>query len=298
MARLTVALAATRPQFLTASALPVLVGTAWGARTAGALDLAGALLALAATALLHAASNVYNDVSDDLLGTDRINSGRIGPFTGGSRVIQDGLLSVAEMRRLAGVMAAGAVVAGTLLALRAGAAVVAYGVAGAALGAAYSLPGLRLSGRGLGEAAIAAAFGVLPVGGAYWLQSGRLDGDAVLLSLPLSAWVAAIIIANEIPDADADAATGKRTLAVRLGPRTPALYLAVQCAGLVAACACAARGLFPEWMLLVPAVLFVAAVNAAGALAGSGAALRRALATTLVIHGAGSAWLGATALLT
>src|SRR5512140_922879 len=54
---------ATRPKFLTASVLPVLVGTAWGATVAGAFDFGVALLALLATALVHCASNVINDVA-------------------------------------------------------------------------------------------------------------------------------------------------------------------------------------------------------------------------------------------
>jgi len=56
---------ATRPKFLTASILPVLVGTAWGATVAGGLELGVALLALLATALVHCASNVINDVTKE-----------------------------------------------------------------------------------------------------------------------------------------------------------------------------------------------------------------------------------------
>lgn len=103
--RLQLAIAATRPRFLTTSLLPVLVGTAWGWRLAGRLDLPSLALALVATLLVHAASNVYNDVSDEELGTDRANTTRIPPFTGGSRYIQDGLVSLPEMRRLAGILA-------------------------------------------------------------------------------------------------------------------------------------------------------------------------------------------------
>ena len=238
---LSLALAATRPRFLTASMLPVLAGSAWGVRFAGTVDVPALLLALAATGLVHAASNVYNDVSDEQLGTDRANTTRIAPFTGGSRFIQDGLLGVTDMRRLAGTLALLAVLAGALLAVRSGVAVLAFGLAGGLLGLAYSLPGVRLSGRGLGELAIAAAFGLLPVAGGFWLQSGVLGWPALLLALPASAWVAAVILANEIPDAPSDGTTGKRTLAVRLGPRTPGLHGLIQalaflgCGGLVAA---------------------------------------------------------------
>ncbi len=288
MSPLKIAIAATRPQFLTASVLPVLLGSAWGWRVSGAIDAAALLLALVATALVHAASNVYNDVSDERLGTDRINTAPIAPYTGGSRLIQDGTVSLGEMRRLSLELAALAACAGALLAWRAGPAVLGFGMAGGALGAAYSMPGVRLSGRGLGESVIATAFGILPVTGAAWLQTGSLDAQALLLALPVSAWVAAIILANEIPDAAADAATGKRTLAVRLGARTPALYTAVQCAAFLAGVAGVARGLLAGWTLFVLALLLAAALVAARWLGGPRAQLRRGIQVTLAIHAVGS----------
>lgn len=295
--RLNRVIAATRPRFLTASLLPVLVGSAWGWRVAGHPDLPALALALLATLLVHAASNVYNDVSDEELGTDRANTTRIAPFTGGSRLIQDGLIGLAEMRRLAGILALLAAGAGAVLALRAGPGVLAFGAAGGVLGAAYSLPGVRLSGQGLGEAAIATAFGILPVTGAAWLQTGSLDPDALLLSLPLSAWVAAIILANEIPDTPADGVTGKRTLAVRLGARTPLLHGLVQVASFVAVGLVAARGLVPGWSVAFPAVLLAAGLHASRLLAGSRDQLARGIRLTLGIHAAGSLWLLAAVIL-
>lgn len=294
-AQLKLVLVATRPAFLTASLLPVLVGTAWGARAAGTVDPVSLAAALLATALVHLASNVYNDVSDEVLGTDRANTTRISPFTGGSRVIQDGLATVGDMRRLALGLALLAAAAGGVLALRAGPAVLGFGAAGAALGFAYSRPGIRLAGRGLGEAAIALAFGVLPVTGAFWLQAGTVTGAAILLSLPASAWVAAIIVANEVPDAPSDAVTGKRTLAVRLGPRLPALYLALQAAACGASVLLALAAVLPGWTLLGPALLLATGARAARALAGDRAAVATAIRLTLAVHALGCAWLLAAA---
>jgi 1,4-dihydroxy-2-naphthoate octaprenyltransferase len=285
------ALAATRPRFLTASLLPVLIGSAWGWRMAGGLDLPSMALAVLATLLVHAASNVYNDVTDEELGTDRANTTRIPPFTGGSRFIQDGLLGLPEMRRLAGILGLLAAGAGAALALRAGPGVLAFGAAGAALGAAYSLPGVRLSGLGLGEAAIAVAFGVLPVAGAAWLQTGSLEAGALWLSLPVSAWVAAIILANEIPDAPSDGVTGKRTLAVRLGARTPLLHGLLQVIGFATLALAAVRGLIPPWSVTLPAALLAAGLHASRLLAGSRAQVARAIRLTLAIHAVGSLWL-------
>lgn len=288
---LKLAIAATRPRFLTASLLPVLIGSAWGWRVAGGLDLPAMSLALLATLLVHAASNVYNDVSDEELGSDRANTTRIPPYTGGSRFIQDGLLGLGDMRRLATVLSLLATVAGAWLALRTGPGVLAFGAAGAALGAAYSLPGVRLSGLGLGEAAIAVAFGVLPVTGAAWLQTGSLDAGALFLSLPVSAWVAAIILANEVPDAPSDGATGKRTLAVRLGARTPLLHALMQVGGFASLAVTAGLGLVPVWAVSLPTVLLAAGLYASRSLAGSRVRLALGIRLTLGIHAVGSLWL-------
>ena len=79
--------------------LPVLAGTAWGFQAAGSFDFAVFILALFATVCVHAASNVLNDVGDESGGTDQQNVDRIYPYTGGSRFIQQGIMSQTEMAR-------------------------------------------------------------------------------------------------------------------------------------------------------------------------------------------------------
>jgi hypothetical protein len=81
------------PAFFPASVAPVVVGSAWGFHVARQFDWIAFLLGLAATVCVYFASNVLNDVGDDAFGTDRFNDDRIFPYTGGSRFIQNGLLS-------------------------------------------------------------------------------------------------------------------------------------------------------------------------------------------------------------
>ncbi|MGL6223780.1 MAG: 1,4-dihydroxy-2-naphthoate octaprenyltransferase, partial [Steroidobacteraceae bacterium] len=208
---------ATRPKFLTASILPVLVGTAWGATVAGGLEVGVALLALLATALVHCASNVINDVGDEITGTDRDNVDRIYPYTGGSRFIQNRIMSPGEMHRWAWMLFGIAAVLGLVLAVLKGPWVIALGIGGIAIAVLYSTPSVQLSGKGVGEAFLMVAFGVLPVCGAAWLQSSIIDLDSVLIALPVGIWVTLILLINEVPDRKADGANGKRTLVVRLG---------------------------------------------------------------------------------
>ncbi len=72
---------ATRPPFLFASVLSVLVGTVWASAAFHRFDGLLFGLAMAATLVAHAATNVYNDVGDDQIGADLDNTGRIYPYT-------------------------------------------------------------------------------------------------------------------------------------------------------------------------------------------------------------------------
>jgi len=286
---------ATRPKFFPASVLPILAGSAWGASVSAAFDGISFLLALVAVVLVHAGSNVINDVSDDAGGTDRQNDDRIYPYTGGSRFIQAGIIDSTGMIRLGTALLAFAALAGLLLLYLKGPMILAFGLAGILLGVFYSVGPLRLASLGLGELAVAVAFGTLPVVGAGWLQSGVVDSGAMIFSLPVSAWVGAILLINEVPDIAADAATGKRTLPVRLGVRrTALLYAAVQLAGFTAVAGMSASGLLPAAAILVPLVLVWPAMKVAAAIRRGGpdrAGMTRAIESTLAIHATGTAWL-------
>lgn len=282
---------ATRPMFLTASLLPVLVGTAWARHGAHAFDPLALLLALAGMACLHSGANVLNDVGDELNGCDRDNPDRIGPFTGGSRAIQDGRVSLSAMRRLgAGLLAAGAASGLALIALK-GLPVLWFGLLGGALGIAYSLPPFLLASRGLGELAVFIAFGT-PVVASAWLQGAAIDDGLLTAAAAVGAWSAAILIANEVPDVGADARAGKRTLVVRLGSRAPLLYLAVQAGGALLLMYCT----WPSGLAMAPVILGLALAAVKWLTCGC-RSLLAAIRTTLVIHLLGCLWLAAVALL-
>ena len=290
-------LTATRPMFFPASALPVLLGTAWGARLDGALDPGPFALALAATLAVHAGVNILNDVYDDLGGTDRINTGRIPPFTGGSRHIQDGIMTARQMFRWGVALLAFAAALGLALFATKGPGVLLFGAAGVTLGILYSAPPVRLSARGLGEAAVGFGFGVLPVTGAAWLQSGSLDWGALLLSLPVALWVVDILLVNEIPDAAADGATGKRTLVVRLGLNgTRNFYVLLNVLAVFCIVAMVAEGLVPLASAAAAPLLLLAALGAARAIGRTEdrrCALTKSIKATLAIHAVGTLWLAA-----
>jgi 1,4-dihydroxy-2-naphthoate octaprenyltransferase len=286
---------ATRPMFLTASLLAVVCGTSLGWQHAGTLDITATLLALLAIGLVHGAANVLNDVFDEMNGTDRANTQRIFPFTGGSRFIQNGVLSVSQMRNWGLLLLTGACLTGLLLVALKGMAVLLFGLAGMALGILYSAPPVHLAARGLGEFAVAAGFGLLPVTGAAWLQSGVIDWPVLLLSVPVSCWVAGILVINEIPDAQADAGAGKFTLVVRLGIRgSRTLYLGLNLLAFASITVATVSGWLSPWALLLPVLLLpVALINnrAIATAAHEPRGLKGVIEKTLATHAAGCLWL-------
>ena len=82
-----------RAEFLTASVLPVLVAITLSYYEKGTFNLWLFILTLAGVIFLHLGTNVANDYFDHKSGNDEINRNFVRPFTGGSRLIQDGLLS-------------------------------------------------------------------------------------------------------------------------------------------------------------------------------------------------------------
>ena len=291
---------ATRPKFFPASVLPVVVGTAWGAMSSGAFSLYVCLLALVATVCVHAASNVLNDVGDESIGTDRRNDQRIYPYTGGSRFIQTGILSQASMARLGISLLVVAAVAGLLLFLERGPMVITFGIIGILLGVLYSLGPVKLSALGLGETAVAIAFGILPVTGAAWLQGAPIDASLIVFAVPVSLWVAAILLINEVPDMEADGATGKNTLPVRLGlGATANLYFLLHVTAVVAIGWLAYVGRLPVLAPLVPlGLLALGWKSASGIRGGMGdrEAMTKAIEGTLGIHTIGCIWIAGCAL--
>lgn len=289
-------LLATRPAFLTASVMPVVVGTAWGAAVAGRLHALAATLALLATVLVHAAANVLNDVADGESGTDDANVERMYPFTGGSRFIQTGVLDIGQMRRWGITLLVASLGVGAWLTAVSGITIVGLGLVGIALAVAYSMRPFALASRGIGELVIGVAFGVLPVMGATWLQTGTFDVASLLVSLPVSGWVTAILLINEVPDMRADRSAGKATFPVRFGiGATRVLYVLLHALAPAATLALVLGGhLHVAAMLGVLVTFALGLVSARGivdAASSEREKLRASIARTIPIHALGSLWL-------
>ena len=208
----------TRLPFLTATIIPVVLGILIAA-SHGAFDLVSAALTVIGASFVQLGLNVANDVFDTAQGADDAN---VTPtkFSGGSRVIQYGLVSFRQMAGLATVFYVLAGIIGLiLLATRGSTALLVIGVVGFIVSLGYTAPPLKFVYRGLGEIAVALGFGPMMLLGAYVVQTrGALSWEPFVASIPVALLVALILYVNEIPDRRGDARAGKRTLPVRFSP--------------------------------------------------------------------------------
>jgi 1,4-dihydroxy-2-naphthoate octaprenyltransferase len=203
----------------------VAVGTGVAA-SVDALEPWRAALALIVMVAAQIGANYANDYSDGIRGTD---SARVGPV----RLVGQGLAAPGRVKRAALISLGVSAAAGLLLVTLTGRWWL-LGLGAAALLAAWLYTGgPRPYGYlGLGEIFVFIFFGLVPVIGTTYVQA---------LSVPIAAWVAAIgvgsltcaiLVANNLRDIPTDAATGKITLAVRLGDRmTRIVYVALVVAG-------------------------------------------------------------------
>ncbi len=213
---------ALRVPFLTASLVPVVLGAMMAWASTGAMHWGNLVLTMIAGLLLHSGVNVLNDYFDHLSGSDQANVEYVRPFSGGSRVIQLGLLTPLEVLTGGLGLTALACAIGLYLAWATGPVVMALGAIGLFSGLLYTAPPFNWASRGMGELLVGLNFGVLMTLGAFYVQTQTLGWAPVAAALPLALFITAVLWINEFPDYRADKATGKRTLVVRLGRRRSA----------------------------------------------------------------------------
>ncbi|MBV8463057.1 MAG: prenyltransferase, partial [Acidimicrobiales bacterium] len=182
---------ATRLPFLTATFIPVGLGGAVAAYD-GRFEGLWFALALVAAVAVHLGLNMANDLFDDASGADAANVTPT-PFSGGSRVLQYGLVSRRVM--LVGCAACYAVALGLglLLAVERGWPLLAIGAVGIVLSLVYSGPPFRLVHRGLGEPVTALGFGPVMAEGTYFATTGHWSGAAALASIPVAILIALVL---------------------------------------------------------------------------------------------------------
>lgn len=208
--RLQAWIMAARPRTLPAAAAPVFLGSGLAAGQ-GAFTLLPALAALAGALLIQVGTNLANDYYDHLRGGDTPE--RIGPL----RVTQAGLMPPRTVRNGAFLVLGLALLIGVYLVWVGGIPVVIIGLASLVCAVAYTGGPFPLAYHGLGDLFVFIFFGLVAVGGTYWVQALAFGPQVLLAGAGMGALNTAILVVNNLRDLETDARAGKRTLSVRLG---------------------------------------------------------------------------------
>lgn len=169
---------------------------------------------------IEVAKNASGEIFDFDSGADPgVAPEDLTPFSGGKRVLVDGLLSRGQTAGIAGVSYLLGIATGLIIVFYREPLVLWLGMIG--VGAAYFYNGfpLKLAYRGLGELTVAFCYGPLICCGTYLVQQGTVTLQVLALSWPLGLLIAAFLWINEFPDVHADRKANKRNWVVRLGPR-------------------------------------------------------------------------------
>lgn len=217
----------SRSPFLSVGILPLILGfvLAWqkGYRGPLGLHLLSVLTVILIMWMTYSLGE-WNDLEGDRLNQD------FNRFSGGSRVLVEGLLPVWVPIFFGYGCLIGATMTGLYIYLRyqTGSWTLLLGGIGIFSGLFYSGKPFRWSYHGVGEILIGFCYGWLPIATGFYLQTGFFNHQILMLSIPVSLSIFNVILINEFPDEEADRTIGRRTLLVRFGKERMAdLYIGV-----------------------------------------------------------------------
>jgi 1,4-dihydroxy-2-naphthoate octaprenyltransferase len=206
-----------RAPFFVGTLSPAVFGAVYAHYTGVPFNWLLFALTFIGTALTNAGLNMTNDYFDHRSGDDYLTPAT--PVSGGSKVIQEGLLPPRQVLTAAVMCLVGA--AGIVLYLNfvtGGRVLLAVGAVGMFIAWFYTAPPFKLGHRsGLGELVCVLGCGPVIALGAYFVQARQFSWPAVAASLPIGILMGLVLFLNEFHDVHADGAVGKRTMVVALG---------------------------------------------------------------------------------
>jgi 1,4-dihydroxy-2-naphthoate polyprenyltransferase len=206
------------PKIALASVVPFCIGAALAWRESGSLAFGIGATAFAAILFVEVGKNAVNDLYDFRSGADSaVRPEERSPYSGGKRVLADRLLTERDLVVIASVAFALAAVLGTAVATATSLSLLLLGAAAALVSILYVMPPVKLAYRGFGELVVFAVYGPGIVFGAVLVSGGTIGTEAIAAGVMAGCLIAAVLLANELPDERADRSARKRTLVVRLG---------------------------------------------------------------------------------
>jgi 1,4-dihydroxy-2-naphthoate polyprenyltransferase len=200
----------TRPHTLTAAFVPVLLGTALAIQGTD-IHLGLFLAMLLACLLIQAATNMFNEYYDFIRGLDTAESVGIG-----GAIVRDGIKPKTVLL-LALTLYALAMLLGVYICMSTSWWLAAIGSVSMAMGYLYTGGPYPIAYTPFGELFAGFFMGCLIILISFFIQTGTVTSTAILISIPISILVGAILLANNIRDLDGDKEFGRKTLAILVG---------------------------------------------------------------------------------
>ena len=201
----------TRPHSYPASIAPVLFGATYALGYEIKFSILKFILFLLACLLIQAATNLFNEYYDYKHGLDKIDSEGI------SGSIVKGNLSPREVMVGALVLYALAFVLGLILTFITSFYVLLVGLVCMLAGYFYTGGKYPIAYSPFGEVVSGFFMGTIIIALSFYFQTGYVNADIIVVSIPLFIMIGAILLANNIRDLDNDKESGRRTYAILVG---------------------------------------------------------------------------------
>lgn len=201
----------TRPHSYPASIAPVLFGATYALGYEIKFSILKFILFLLACLLIQAATNLFNEYYDYKHGLDKIDSEGI------SGSIVKGNLSPREVMVGALVLYALAFILGLILTFMTSIYVLLVGLVCMLAGYFYTGGKYPIAYSPFGEVVSGFFMGTIIISLSFYFQTGYVNTDIIVVSLPLFIMIGAILLANNIRDLDNDKESGRRTYAILVG---------------------------------------------------------------------------------
>lgn len=209
-----------RPHTLTAAFIPVFVGTMYAYINQDKLHVLLFLAMLIASLLIQAATNMFNEYYDHKRGLDTEKSVGIG-----GTIVRDGV-APKTILNLAFTFFGIAILIGAYICFMTSWWIAVVGVISMIIGYLYTGGPLPIAYTPFGELFAGLLMGTVIISISYFIQTGEVTKDVVLISIPIVIFIGSLLLANNIRDLDGDKINGRKTLAILIGRQNAIRFLA------------------------------------------------------------------------
>src|SRR5690625_1063765 len=208
-----------RPHTLTASFIPVFVGTMFAFVNENVFHVQLFLAMLLASILIQAATNMFNEYYDYVRGLDNEKSVGIG-----GTIVRDGVAPKTVLS-LGFIFFGIAILLGIYICIQTSWWIAVIGAASMLVGYLYTGGPLPIAYTPFGELASGLLMGTVMMAITYYIQTLAVTKEIIFVSIPIAIFIGAILLSNNIRDLDGDKENGRKTIAILLGRKNAIRFL-------------------------------------------------------------------------